>query len=52
MKKYIIIQMSDGNDLYKYIYKTIEEAHAHLEREEWKAYLIIVDGTFKIEDHT
>lgn len=49
--RFIIIQLSDGGDLQKYIYTSREEANEHLGKYDNKCFLIVAEG-FTIEDHT
>lgn len=49
--KYIVVKLDDGGDIRKIEFDSVEEAEEEL-KDELKAYLITVDGTYKIEDHT
>lgn len=51
--KYIIVQLDvDSGDIGYEEFASKEAADAHLEANDGKAYLIVVNGSYKIEDHT
>lgn len=50
--KYIVIQLDDGGDLRREEFDSKEDADMYLETHENKAYLVEINGTYKIEDHT